>query len=446
LKRAGGLGRRIDTAISPALVLDVTQGAAGKAYPMPEDMSVDNLDPNTSYAKILELIGPAKRVIDLGCAGGHLARLLVKHGCEVVGVDSNANALREAKQYCARTILADLDRQPLEEIVGDERFDAAIYADVLEHLRDPWSVLDDTRRVLRSGGYVIASIPNIAHGAIRIGLLTGRFNYNEFGILDDTHLRFFTRRSVGELFVRSGFSIEQIERTALRLFDDSNLVPPVTSADVDEATMNRIRQDEDCETLQFVVKAVALSDEAKLAQLSKEYAKTRSELDDLRERLRSLEQGPAQRIVELEAQLLQNEQQFQQLKEEAAGIERQLREAAQHEAETELVVGAAAVSLEASIKQLRVQKALTARELAMTRAGYEDLLTRWSALRALTAELPELRREVAVLRESRAMLATRVSDLATLLQVTKESPTTVRSPWRARVARLLAALRGADGS
>jgi len=73
----------------------------------------------------------------------------------------------------------------------------------LEHLRNPWRVLEETQQLLKSEGYIVVSIPNIAHGAIRLALLQGRFEYTELGILDNTHLRFFTRKTVEQLFERS---------------------------------------------------------------------------------------------------------------------------------------------------------------------------------------------------------------------------------------------------
>ena len=75
--------------------------------------------------------------------------------------------------------------------------------DVLEHLKDPWAILGNIKENLKPDGYVVASIPNIAHGAIRLALLEGRFDYTSLGILDDTHLRFFTRESIFELFRKS---------------------------------------------------------------------------------------------------------------------------------------------------------------------------------------------------------------------------------------------------
>jgi SAM-dependent methyltransferase len=88
-------------------------------------------------------------------------------------------------------------------------FDAAIFGDVLEHLRDPWAALEATSELLAPGARVIASIPNIAHWSARLELLRGRFPYAESGLFDATHLRFFTRRSALELAERAGYRVER---------------------------------------------------------------------------------------------------------------------------------------------------------------------------------------------------------------------------------------------
>src|SRR5207248_223417 len=89
----------------------------------------------------------------------------------------------------------------------------------LEHLTDPERVLRKVRDFLVPGGYIVASIPNIAHGSIRLELLSGEFRYREIGLLDETHVRFFTRDGVEELFARSGYLIAEMQRSLAGIFD-----------------------------------------------------------------------------------------------------------------------------------------------------------------------------------------------------------------------------------
>lgn len=256
-----------------------------KPYPLRDLLSEESLDPNSSLAKMLEFVGRGKRVLDVGCASGYLARLMTSRGCTVVGIDVSAEAAQAAAQYCTRTIVADLDIEPLQALLPDEEFDVAVFGDVLEHLRDPWKVLGDARKLLAYRGYAVVSVPNIAHGGIRLGLLRGEFDYSEFGILDDTHLRFFTRRTLDQLFIRAGYRVEKLERTLLPLFEPSELVPALTESQFDPVTVERVRADPECDTLQFVALAKALDDRDHLAQLGRSYALASSQaiaLDETR--------------------------------------------------------------------------------------------------------------------------------------------------------------------
>jgi hypothetical protein len=183
----------------------------------------------------------------------------------------SAEAAQAAGQFCTRTIVADLDIEPLQAILPNEEFDIAVFSDVLERLREPWKVLGDARKLLGFNGYAVALVTNIAHGAVRLGLLNGQFDYSEFGILDDTHLRFFTRRTLEQLFIRAGYRIERIERTLLPLFEPSDLVPALAEHQFDAATIARVRADPECDTLQFVVLAKALDDHDHLTQLGRSF-------------------------------------------------------------------------------------------------------------------------------------------------------------------------------
>ena len=163
-----------------------------KDYPSPEHLTQENLDENSSLKKMLDLIGEQKQVVDFGCATGYFANLLNSKGCIVTGVEINSDAAKIAEKYCKKVVVTDLDLASITEILPSQEFDVAVFGDVLEHLRNPWKVLEEAQHILKPDGYVVASIPNIAHGSIRLALLQGKFEYMKLGILDDTHLRFFT--------------------------------------------------------------------------------------------------------------------------------------------------------------------------------------------------------------------------------------------------------------
>lgn len=166
-----------------------------------------------THRKVVELVGRDAKVLEVGCAAGHMTQVLREQlRCEVTAVEVNSEEAAQAKPYAERLIVGDIEEPEIWEQVGGP-FDCAIFADVLEHLIDPWEVLRRTRNVLAQGGFVVASIPNVAYYKMRKELLLGRFDYSDYGILDDTHLRFFTAKSARALFTESGYDVESFRRT-----------------------------------------------------------------------------------------------------------------------------------------------------------------------------------------------------------------------------------------
>lgn len=155
-------------------------------------------------------------MLDLGCAGGLLGAELRRRGNAVLvhGVEVDAGAANEAEERLDRVWVADLDVMSLT--FTEAPYDVVIVADVLEHVRDPWRVLNEIVGLLDADGYVVASLPNIRFIRV-LGplLLRGRFDYADSGVLDRTHLRFFTRSSVLELFHGAGLRVEVIGRAPM---------------------------------------------------------------------------------------------------------------------------------------------------------------------------------------------------------------------------------------
>lgn len=167
-----------------------------------------------SHMAILEEVDPGTRVLDVGCATGYLAELLTARGCTVVGFERDARAAAEAERHVSEIVVGDVESPADRERIPGA-FDAILFGDVLEHLLDPWGTLASVRGLLAPHGVVIASIPNVAAWTVRIPLLRGSFEYSDTGLLDRTHLRFFTRRSARELALRAGYEIERERWTPL---------------------------------------------------------------------------------------------------------------------------------------------------------------------------------------------------------------------------------------
>ena|SRR3989344_131404 len=151
------------------------------------------------------------RILDIGCSAGSTGQALKRDGkaSEVVGVELTREAVAIAEGKLDRVLCGDIEQMELPYPIG--YFDYILCGDVLEHLRDPWGVLAKLRAHLRSGGRIVASIPNIRNWRILANLvLRGRWDYTASGILDSTHLRFFTRSSIIEMFEGAGFALEEI--------------------------------------------------------------------------------------------------------------------------------------------------------------------------------------------------------------------------------------------
>lgn len=173
-------------------------------------------DPWSSHSIILSRLGPGggRRLLDVGTAQGELARLLSQQGFIVTGIESNAPLAAHARQTCANLIELNLNRAIPE---FRESFDVIVYGDVLEHLEDPLRVFTTLNTYLVPEGQVVVSVPNIAHIAIRLMLLFGYFEYMDRGILDRTHLRFFTLRSFRRFLTQGGMQVEEIMVTPVPL-------------------------------------------------------------------------------------------------------------------------------------------------------------------------------------------------------------------------------------
>jgi len=179
-------------------------------------------DPHSSHGAILVLLGEGhgRRALDVGAADGFLAELLTARGWVVTALERDPAQAERARGRCHEVIVADLGETPLE-LPGP--FDAIVYGDVLEHLGDPLSALVSVNQSLAPGGVVLVSVPNVAHLWMRLSLLAGRFDYADRGILDRTHLRFFTRRTLLELLARAGLRVDELRVTPVPL---PLVVPP----------------------------------------------------------------------------------------------------------------------------------------------------------------------------------------------------------------------------
>lgn len=163
----------------------------------------------------------SKKLIEVGCSSGALAREFKKIStdCHWSGIEIDSMYAEVAKRYCDESIVLNIENAP--ESFWDKTKDADcwIFGDTLEHLKDPWSILESIRATISKTGSVVACIPNAQHWSLQAKLSIGDFRYEPSGLLDRTHLRWFTRQTLIEMFDQSGF---QIEAGMPRIFNEPN--------------------------------------------------------------------------------------------------------------------------------------------------------------------------------------------------------------------------------
>ncbi|HEV3475520.1 MAG TPA: methyltransferase domain-containing protein [Actinomycetota bacterium] len=213
---------------------------------------VDLSELNTARTQLVLLTGPNKKVLEVGPATGYITKALRDQGCRVTGLEIDPAAARRAEEFAERMIVGDIEALDLGELFGEERFDVVMYGDVLEHLTDPEKVLVQTRSILNAGGYVVASIPNVAHGSVRLALLTGQFRYRPDGLLDRTHIRFFTRETVYELFEAAGYELREVRASTTDAFGTEL---GLRSEDFPPSLVEAVRSLPDADAYQFIMAA-----------------------------------------------------------------------------------------------------------------------------------------------------------------------------------------------
>ncbi|MGB3917572.1 class I SAM-dependent methyltransferase [Thiothrix litoralis] len=172
------------------------------------------LDDNHSHSQIVRRIPRYAQVLELGCGDGSMSRLM-RERCEahIIGVDHNPDIVWQAQRYCDYVFTEDLDDPHSLDALEGEKFDAITLVDVLEHLQHPEDLLRRLKPLLLDEGQILISIPNIAHASVRLELLNGHFEYEKTGILDTTHLKFFTADSVQSLLADEGYVVHELDYT-----------------------------------------------------------------------------------------------------------------------------------------------------------------------------------------------------------------------------------------
>ncbi|PXF59231.1 MAG: hypothetical protein C4B58_03690 [Deltaproteobacteria bacterium] len=190
-----------------------------------------DLDSQDSLARIARKIKMSSRILELGVATGYFSRFLQKQlECVVDGVEIDPVMAEESKPWCRKLLVGDLEQVCLSEHFPRKSYDHVVCADVLEHLRYPAYVLKQLPDLLNRNGNVLISIPNIAYAGLILELISGGFSYRDEGLLDRTHLRFFTKTSFLDLLQTLSYTIVEVDMVHLP-FEMSEFASIVEKAD-----------------------------------------------------------------------------------------------------------------------------------------------------------------------------------------------------------------------
>jgi methionine biosynthesis protein MetW len=167
--------------------------------------------PDDAHSVLMRLIPAHSRVLELGCASGYLSGYMERGlGCRVTGLEYDAESVAIAKTRCHAVFQADLDDEnALDAVRDDGPYDVLLAAAVLEHLKYPERLLRAARPLLAPDARLIVSLPNVAHWGVRLRLVLGRFDYEDYGIMDRTHLRMYTLKAGRALLEDQGFVVDE---------------------------------------------------------------------------------------------------------------------------------------------------------------------------------------------------------------------------------------------
>lgn len=196
------------------------------------------------------------KVIEIGTGSGALANAYLKNNqaTNYIGVEIDDKYAILSERFCKKVYLENFEN-PSKNLTQElHTADLVIFSDVLEHMYNPWKILEFLSIKMPKSGSIIASIPNIQHWSIQARLINGDFNYSDTGLLDKTHIRFFTRKTIVKLFEENGFSIETIKPRIFNFPEQDKYLEWIKN-NSENLSLNITEAISNAATFQYVIKA-----------------------------------------------------------------------------------------------------------------------------------------------------------------------------------------------
>ena len=183
---------------------------------------VDLDNKNSSWTLVYDFINPGAKILDVGCSSGYFDEVLIKQkDCTVDGVEIDDADAELARDICRKVVVGNIEDHDFPWTKLDGHYDYILFIDVLEHLVNPATCLRRVSELLSKNGKIIFSIPNMANAAVRLQLLQGNFDYEKDGLLDATHLHYYTAKTIDHMILSSGLVCEDVKYVSFDVIRDT---------------------------------------------------------------------------------------------------------------------------------------------------------------------------------------------------------------------------------
>ncbi|HEX7963738.1 MAG TPA: class I SAM-dependent methyltransferase [Candidatus Saccharimonadales bacterium] len=263
-----------------------------------DEKAVSEEDKNSPWYKLMRWMPEGQRVLDVGCASGYFGeKLMAGRGDTMWGLELDAgDAARAEKRGYQKVFVGDLDNFDWSQLKGLQ-FDAILFVDVLEHLKNPLDALNAAKAFLAPNGSFFCSIPNVANITVRTELMEGNFDYEATGLLDNTHIHFFTKKTVFTTFAAAGLEIAKLDATDSD-YSEGHIKAHLKQLGLEPTKkFDKLLASPEAKTFQFIVQAKRASGKPALppeytvpAKLHDDWPKISQKMDDDDKHIKRLEQ------------------------------------------------------------------------------------------------------------------------------------------------------------